>query len=724
MLSIKSLKQSNNPAFGAIPAKSAETKSNISKPAVSNTLVSSEAAAGVTAMCAPLVNQEKTQPENMNLEERLATDKDSGLSEGEIRFLLYKARDKFNKKFIEKMYYDKDFPNELISDTLTYSNIRSFEFAKLLANDKDFPQYKYIKTLDSASNCPKVACAIYRNKNISKSEKKRLIEQNKYISQLTSDFILQAINNDAYLKAAQTHQNMLKHPEVWGGPLATYEQSREQADKFYLNNEWNFIIAAELFDSETLLHLTKKGKYKTEKYFETLQFFSLEQLNLVKSLAACKNIDGTPLTPQQKLELIDLVKLYETCMLDTASLKKTAETGKFDNDNLNKQLLTNIYKNFGSSYEKLANAQAKKFDQWELKHMPLLAKSVNSARFIEDKAVWEDILKASLTGDFKEYIHNPDNIYGENNSKNKKLFETKNWNYEKWITPPKELEVKFFTQDYNTQKCKSISNDLCEDIETLRQTSLKTFIDRRFPDCIIDDKFTVPQNISSNRAKLQTFISNIIMQLEPVWDRAHENAKNPKLSEKAQNTLTVLEHLQQRDQDISDLEQEAMLSENQSQSVPMDVTIRMIDRIPQKDLSQGNYSTCCIKLGGSNASAMPHYLMNTAYNMIEIIDNNTGKPIGNALCYFSEFENRDVFIIDNIEINNSRKPTKKAGIALRDAILQYAKNIVKNVTAEDLPVFLGTSFNDVPTDDLLKTKHTTRFTGNLYSHLKDCNVYN
>ena len=39
----------------------------------------------------------------------------------------------------------------------------------------------------------------------------------------------------------------------------------------------------------------------------------------------------------------------------------------------------------------------------------------------------------------------------------------------------------------------------------------------------------------------------------------------------------------------------------------LDLTIKMWDRVPQKDLFQGNYSTCCIGMGGGNGSAMPHY---------------------------------------------------------------------------------------------------------------------
>ena len=83
----------------------------------------------------------------------------------------------------------------------------------------------------------------------------------------------------------------------------------------------------------------------------------------------------------------------------------------------------------------------------------------------------------------------------------------------------------------------------------------------------------------------------------------------------------------------------------------------MWDRNPRKDISQGNYSTCCIAVGGGNGRFMPHYVLNTSFNMIEVVDNKTGKPLGNALCFFViDEKGKPSFIIDNIEINNSQKP--------------------------------------------------------------------
>ena len=107
-------------------------------------------------------------------------------------------------------------------------------------------------------------------------------------------------------------------------------------------------------------------------------------------------------------------------------------------------------------------------------------------------------------------------------------------------------------------------------------------------------------------------------------------------------------------------------------------------------------------MGRGNGSAMPHYILNTAYNMIELIDNSTGKTVGNALCYFiKDSDGRPAFVIDNIEINNKIKPSDEVGIELRGAITEYAENVTKAVTGkDDIHIYMSENYNDVSCEDL------------------------
>ena len=175
------------------------------------------------------------------------------------------------------------------------------------------------------------------------------------------------------------------------------------------------------------------------------------------------------------------------------------------------------------------------------------------------------------------------------------------------------------------------------------------------------------------------------------------------------NTLNIILNLNQHLKDISEIKDSKI---NKS----LDVTIKMWDRNPTKDLFQGNYSTCCIGMGDSNGKYMPHYLMNTVYNMIEIDDNITGDVIGNALCYFvkDDEEGKPAFVVDNIEIKNGTINSYDVGIDLRNAIAEYASNVSREVTGNDYtPIYLSDKYNDVKTHDLDELHKHISFIGDI-----------
>ena len=220
--------------------------------------------------------------------------------------------------------------------------------------------------------------------------------------------------------------------------------------------------------------------------------------------------------------------------------------------------------------------------------------------------------------------------------------------------------------------------------------------------------------------KTQTVREDIVQVIERNYELGIKNEdmtkslviaykENPQRAAKARNTLTVLDHLNQRVSDI------AGVDDNGNAKKTLDLTIKMWDRNPQKDIFQGNYSTCCIGMGGGNGSAMPHYIMNGAYNMIEIVDNRTGRTIGNALCYFVKgADGKPAFIIDNIEINNAVKPSAEIGTQLRNSITEYASKVAKEVTGkDDVPVYMSGSYNDVPCSDLPKHTERVSFMGDI-----------
>ena len=140
----------------------------------------------------------------------------------------------------------------------------------------------------------------------------------------------------------------------------------------------------------------------------------------------------------------------------------------------------------------------------------------------------------------------------------------------------------------------------------------------------------------------------------------------------------------------------------------------MWDRNPQKDLFQGNFSTCCIGMGNTYGEYMIDYLTSTAFNMIEFVDNKTGQTVGNALCYLADTDKGTAFIIDNVEINNNKALSSNNGIEFRTALTKYAENVSREINNEQvMPIYIGTTYNDIPDKDLKSISTKLKFIGTL-----------
>ena len=318
-------------------------------------------------------------------------------------------------------------------------------------------------------------------------------------------------------------------------------------------------------------------------------------------------------------------------------------------------------------------------------YLPLILKSMD-----KNPVGFADLLKGSMQNDFIGFIHNSGNIYGQTNKKTREVFIWRELNYDKYLKPPSSCNVRFIAKDKNQEAFLQFGQEIKENVEVLRKTPLKKFIDKRYPACIELNEFYVPDEVLHSKEKLIHFVQNILTQFTPIWKQAEENINNLERTQTAQNTLTIKGHFEQILENI-EKKQIEKVEKN------IDYTIKTWDRIPQKDINQGGKSGCCIALDKENGHVMPDYLMNSSLNMIEIIDNFTGEVIGNALYYFVVNEKgENALVLDNIEINNRNKFSDEIGKQFMNAICEYAENICKEITGNDYtPIYLGTCYNDV-----------------------------
>ena len=483
------------------------------------------------------------------------------------------------------------------------------------------------------------------------------------------------------------------------------------------------LIATAIFPKETMDIIFNPQKRYCAGFLEKLSELSNDDLLLIKKLARCKKPDGKQLKPQDYAALIAIIDAYNKNSKLKSNMLHMAESGTIDIKELEFDLFSHIMKQAGLNEYEIKNIPTKKLTSWDVNYTHSIPELISNP--VSSRAIY-DTIKAANFDNFKNYILDFRNIYGDKNKHTEKLYRLYGLDYNKWLNIPKELNVTLNQKDYNAERLQQIARDTEHDMNRLRQLDphIKTYIDKRFKFCITDDdKFKIPDKYSQKSKKLSELIENIIKQLGKVWQRAELNnnealilqniqnantadtySTNEQFTKKVKaiqkyinsNTInTIKDHLYQRLEDIYSVNKTP-------KSKDMNWTIKMWDRTPQHDLFQGNYSTCCIALNKAYGIYMPYYLLNTAFNMIEINDNNSSETIGNALCYFIINEKAEpTFVIDNIEIRNSEQPSNDNGLLVREAILEYAKRVTKEVTGHDnTRIILGNKYNDIPTADL------------------------
>ena len=423
------------------------------------------------------------------------------------------------------------------------------------------------------------------------------------------------------------------------------------------------------------------------------RFDELEQDShkLLKKILKSKNHKGLEFSPKEKLALMNIIAGYEACNADINEIKVT---DKINIEELEKNLLKAVFRFCGMKEDEIALIPKEIISKWNINYAHLLA--------LQERILFEDydsalacIIRAvNLGEDFKAYTHG-DNYFGNINFATKEKFEKCGLNYENWLNPLKECEVQFKYIDSNQARLTQVASQIEEDIETLRKTPAKGFIDKHFGDCIVGEKFKINEKYLKNKRTLENFAKNLFEFLDRnIFARAQINLDIPDKNKNAQTTLTIKNHLEQRLKDISQCE-------TKKREKPIDLTIKMWDRNPIHDLFQGNYSTCCIGLAETNGASMPTYLLSSMFNMIELVDNKTGETVGNALCYFAVDEfGEPKFIIDNIEIANKHKMSDSTSKKLLDEIINYCTSVLKTISTKNIPILMGTNYNDVCDEDL------------------------
>ena len=511
---------------------------------------------------------------------------------------------------------------------------------------------------------------------------------------------------EAEMKALVDLRNkLLNNYELYvNGDVDNEVQAKEQIWELFYEYYYEINELYKTFDKETMDILFRRRMDDVKDYAYSFYRFTDALKVLFKELVQCKSVDGSSFTPTQKIEFLDLLYAYQTCNMSYERIEKMVDENRVDVEALEFDLFKKIMSSCGISECDLERVPKWKLQEWDLKYIHYLFKEVNEA----ENQSFANIIKWGLFADFKQYIQDTLNVMGLVNYRTKQRFVEQGLDYNKWVNPDKSLEIQFKTMDTNEQQLEQMAKQTEEDIATLlNNQALIPLITKRFPQNMQDGSFKLlPENYSS-KSKFEDFLKNLNHQLEDVWARAEKNKGN---NPKANAVLMIKDHIGERLLTIANFKED-------KGSKSIDWTIKMWDRNPQKDLFQGNYSTCCIGLGRENGVYMPVYLANTAFNMIEMVDNFTGKTVGNALCYFVTDKNgKPAFVLDNVEINNSKIPSKENSLKLRNTLVEYISKLTKDISGrDDVPIYLSPHYNDINCDDLKAKKVLMSFLGDISS---------
>ncbi len=600
------------------------------------------------------------------------------------------------------------YPQEFILGLLTFVDSSNIDFVREKLNDPGFPRGQILGYV--ALSSPFVGShsikEVYDSLPLNQSEDPS------------------GVNNIEYLakEVEAAKEKVLNHLDLYAnGDMLTPNSRREVQMQLNLISG-ALLVMRSIFDKSTFDAFLRQRLQTVEQYLSlTERSFSPKDFELLKKLnnPNLTNASGKPLSSKQKIKMIDLIMAYKNLGTDTKIIEDAADTGKIDIGALNIEMLKAVLSKGGLSKEELKNATAENLG-FDFSQLHFLAVQLNSSDIVNP---FDDLLRAAVLGDFREYINDETNDYGRVNAETKEQFMQAGMDYDKWVNPEKSAEVIFNTQ---TLSVTDIVEEISSAVEELRRHNkfIKTALDKALRENIVNDKFVLRPEETTNAVELNKFIEKFKEITSNTRNRAEQSKTSSDALRRvnAEKTLSLLDRVELQSAKINELQT------LKKQKGNMNVKIKMWDRVPQKDIFQGNYSTCCIGMAGGNGHFMPYYLMNTAFNMIEIVENTEnpitdengnitgyaeGNTIGNALCYFVlDSDGKPAFVVDNIEINNSKKPSGETALQLRDKITEYAANVAKSVTGrDDVNIYLSENYNDVPCDDLPKVDSSVKLVG-------------
>ncbi len=446
------------------------------------------------------------------------------------------------------------------------------------------------------------------------------------------------------------------------------------------------LVELDSLSNENYELLSKLIKGCKTQYTEEEKTAYIEKRNKNKKplnetqLKALKEQTTRDLTAKEKIQLCQIVEIYQKTGIDTSNLIEMSEKGEVDFESAKQKIQDEVLKSVGISEQELSKIPKDKTKLNE--EYSYLALKNKKNTLTEEEATKENIQQ--------------------------KVDSLRTMNQDELQEEISKLESQMDSEDFilkakNNPQLREISENILEIYENINNYSNEEICEALLKKAMLISNTSIASDDLSIvvRESILGNFEDFIQDESNVYGKTNAKTKNAFI----ENNLDYEQWLKP---DIPDVNFELNGQK---------MTIKMWDRNPQEDLFMGNKTSCCTAIGtGANADATPTYLLNTSYNVVELYDEE-GEVVGMSRIFMANVDEKPAIIMDNIELNSNYKDTKTSQdtkTKIRNNFFKYMNNLAKQVTnSSDTNVYFCFEDALVPTSDLEYEDITLDFIGSL-----------
>ena len=456
------------------------------------------------------------------------------------------------------------------------------------------------------------------------------------------------------------------------------EGQRKHIKNFFFRNLEDLARILKYVDTDTVSHMMDRRTDLFEENMEKLNSISDENYELLSKALQCKSsVSGKQLSPKEKMQLTQIMYIFDLAKIDTTDLQNEVEKGSVDINNSKTTIQNAVLKAAGVDVTDASIPAEKKQFNPEYAYLALMNRAETFENSIDSKI---ETLKPKMMERIKFLRDNRD-VLKDQIEQSESMFK-----YIPEIMRQANRELIDLLKDIDNHTNEEILDKMLRTVgSALKYTQA---LSSR------DSLFTVIN--ASTTGDFKEFI----------------NDTSNKYGQANANTAQIfkdngLDYNQWLNPSVDDVELNV---------AGKDMSIRLWDRNPQEDLFMGNKTTCCTAIGtGGNAPATPLYLLNTSYN-VAMLHDSKGNVVGMSRVFMTNIDGKPSLTMDNIELNNTyiKGMSAEERTQIRDGFFEYMNRYATQVTGDNnsqVYFYSGDIGDRFPTNDLEPTKKTVDFIG-------------